>query len=45
MHKLPNDPKNINQYKKFLTEMLDEIRHFIKKKDYNTSERWCNNAI
>ena len=28
-HKLPNDPKNINQYKKFLTEMLDEIRHFI----------------
>ena len=45
MHKLPNDPKNINQYKKFLTEMLDEIRHFIKKKDYNTTESWCNNAI
>ena len=25
--------------------MLEEIRIFIKKKDYNSAESWCNNSI
>ena len=32
IHKLPTEPKKINQYKKYLKEMLEEIRIFIKKK-------------
>ena len=45
IHKLPTEPKKINQYKKYLKEMLEEIRIFIKKKDYNSAESWCNNSI
>jgi hypothetical protein len=44
-HQLPKEPNKVNEFKKYLNEILDEIRHFMKKNDFNSTESYCNNGI
>ena len=44
-HQLPKEPNKVNEFKRYLNEILDEIRHYIKKNDFNLTESYCNNGI
>ena len=44
-HQLPKEPNKVTEFKKYLNEILDEIRHFMKKNDFNSTESYCNNGI